>query len=245
MTVYLMKGFRLMRASVLRVAIVLLFGVAGAAAQAPQPPATQPTPPTPPGAAPAPAPAPAQTPPAPAPFPAGEKYGYVNLQAVMGQSVDGKAAAAKLQAETKRKSAEAEAKMKAMQANQQKLQTSSALMSAEARSQLEKDIERQQREGERFEQDAQAELTEMQQKLQAEYNRKLFPVLEQLAKDIGVSMLFSAADSGLIWAKPGLDLTADAVKRMDALPPPQPLPPSLKPAAPTGAKPAPAPGAKP
>ena len=92
--------------------------------------------------------------------------------------------------------------MKAMQAIQQKLQTSGSLMSAEARGQLEREIERQQNEGERYEQDAQAELNEMQQQLQqAEYNRKLFPVLEQLAKEMGLSMLFSAADSGLIWAR--------------------------------------------
>ena len=229
-----------MRASVMRVACAVVFSVAGASAQAPQAPATPPTPPVPPAQAPAAAPA------APQPFPAGEKFGYVNLQGVMSQSADGKAAAAKLQAETKRKSAEAEAKMKAMQAIQQKLQTSGALMSADARAQLEKDAERQQREGERFEQDAQAELTEMQQQLQAEYNRKLFPVLEQLAKEVGVSMLFSAADSGLIWARPGLDLTAEAVKRMDAAPtPPKPAtpPPTAKPAAP--APPKPVPGAKP
>jgi Skp family chaperone for outer membrane proteins len=131
-----------------------------------------------------------------------------------------------------------------MQANQQKLQTSGSLMSAEARAQLERDIERQQKEGERYEQDAQAELNELQQQLQREYNRKLFPVLEQMSKEMGLSMLFSAGDSGLIWTRPGLNLTAEAVKRMDAAPTPKPEPlppPGAKPPAP---KP-PVPGAKP
>jgi len=96
-----------------------------------------------------------------------------------------------------------------------------------------------QRDGERFEQDAQADLTDMQQKLQAEFNRKLFPVLEKLCKDLGLQMLFSAGDSGLIWAEPGLDVTMEAVKRMDAAPTPPPVAatPAAQPPAPGVATP--------
>ncbi len=137
---------------------------------------------------------------------------------------EGKAAAGTFQAEQKKKVAEAEAKAKKMQADRQRLETGGGVMSPEARTALEKDIERQQREGERYEQDAQAELNELQQKLQAEYNRKLFPVLEQMAKEHGLQLLFSAADAGLIWAEPGLDLTQEAAKRMDAAPTPKPAP---------------------
>jgi outer membrane protein len=243
-----------MKAPVISVALAMLLSAAPVVAQAPQAPASQPPapatqPPAPATQPPAPAtqnPAPAAAPAPAVPFPAGEKIGYVDLQGVMAQSADGKAAQAKLQAETKRRQSEAEGKAKAMQANQQKLQTSGSIMSAEARAQLERDIERQQREGERYEQDAQAELNELQQQLQREYNRKLFPVLEQMAKEMGLSMLFSAGDSGLIWTKPGLNLTGEAVKRMDVAPTPKP-----EPVAPTAPKPPspstikPAPGAKP
>jgi Skp family chaperone for outer membrane proteins len=178
-----------------------------------QPPVSQPAPP----------PAPAATPALPpVPFPQGSKFAYVNLQALTSLSVEGKAAATAFQNETKRKQTEAEAKAKKMQADQQRLEASGSVMSADARATLEKDIERQQREGERFEQDAQAELNDLQQKLQAEYNKKLFPVLEQLSRDYQLQLLFSAAESGLIWAEPGLDLTLEAVKRMDAAPTPKP-----------------------
>ena len=56
----------------------------------------------------------------------------------------------------------------------------------------------------------------VQQDLQAEFQRKLLPILEQIAKDKGLHFLFSGADAGLIWAEPGLDLTAEAVGRLDA-----------------------------
>jgi Skp family chaperone for outer membrane proteins len=210
------------------IALILAASTAASQAQQAQPPATPP-----------PAPAAPATPPPPVPFPQGANVAYVNLQGVMSGSADGKAAQAKLQTETKKKSAEAEGMMKTMQANQQKLQTTSNLMTAEARAQLEKDIEKQMKAGERFEQDAQAELQELQRQLQEEYNKKLFPVLEQMAKDMNLNLLFSVADSGLIWARPGLDLTAEAIKRMDAAPTPKPTPAPAKPATPPagGAKP--------
>ena len=151
------------------------------------------------------------------PFPTGAKYAYVNLPLLTQLSADGKAAAASFQAEQKKKMADAEAKANKMKADQQRLETGGSVMTADARAALERDIERQQRDGERFEQDAQAELNELQTRLQTEYNKKLFPVLEQMAKEHGLQLLFSAAESGLIWAEPGLDLTLDAVKRMDAV----------------------------
>jgi len=67
-----------------------------------------------------------------------------------------------------------------------------------------------------MQQDAQAELNELQQDLQNDFQRKLMPVLEKMAQEKGLQFLFSGADAGLIWAEPGLDLTDEAVKRLDA-----------------------------
>ena len=69
-------------------------------------------------------------------------------------------------------------------------------MSEAARAQLEKDIERQQREGERFQQDAQAEINELQQELQREFQKKILPLVQQVAKEKGLQILFSRADAG-------------------------------------------------
>ncbi|MEQ1870473.1 MAG: OmpH family outer membrane protein, partial [Vicinamibacterales bacterium] len=94
--------------------------------------------------------------------------------------------------------------------------TSGSVMSEAARAQLQKDIERQTVEGQRFEQDAQAELNELQQRLQQEFQTKLLPILEALAKEKGIQALFSTGDAGIIWIEPGTDLTLEAVARMDA-----------------------------
>jgi Skp family chaperone for outer membrane proteins len=222
-----MRGFAIAAAA----ALVVSASPAFAQAQAGQAPATRPAAPAPTTPAPARPAQPAQTAPAqtapapapvpaqpPAPFPQGAKVGFVNLQAIAQLSTDGKAAAAKVNALAQKKQTEAADKAKALQANQQKLETSGSVMSDAARAQLQKDIDRMTLEGQRFEQDAQAELTELQQQLQQEFQTRLMPVLESLSKEKGLQVLFSAGDSGVIWAEPGIDLTLEAVKRLDAAP---------------------------
>src|SRR4030095_4855275 len=110
-------------------------------AQPHAPPAPGPArpPPAPPPAAPAPAPA-AQP---PAPFPAGAKVAYFNPQAVFQTSADGKAAVSRVNAIIQKKQTENADKAKLLQGNQQKLQTSGSVMNEAARTQLEKEIERQ------------------------------------------------------------------------------------------------------
>jgi Skp family chaperone for outer membrane proteins len=210
-----------MRGFALAVSLAFALSAAPAIAQQPVAPArpAQPAPPRP--AAPPPAQPPAQTAPTPAqrppaPFPQGAKVAYVYLQQIAALSAEGKAAQTKVTAFTQKKQTEVADKTKALQASQQKLQTGGGVLSDVARLQLEKDIERQQRDLERLQQDAQAEITEKTQEVQAEFNKKLFPILEQVSIEKGLHLLFSAQDAGLIWAADGLDLTMDAVKKLDA-----------------------------
>jgi Skp family chaperone for outer membrane proteins len=188
--------------SVFSLALVLSAapGYAQAAAQPPAAPAQ-----------PAPAPQP------PPPFPQGAKVGLVNLQQIASLSVEGKASTARVQALITKKQAEAAAKAKALQDNQTKLNSGGALLNDVARAQLEKDIERQTVENDRFQQDAQAEITELQTQLQGDFQQKLFPVLNQLVQEKGLHVLLSAADAGVIIADPAIDLTLEAIKRFDAV----------------------------
>jgi Skp family chaperone for outer membrane proteins len=214
-----MKGF------VTAVSLVFVISAAPSFAQTPAAPAgrgaqTPATPPAGRGGAPAttPAPAaPAPTPPAPpAPFPAGGKIAFVNLQQIAQATVDGKAAAAKVQKLAQDKSTEADNKAKALQADQTRLQTQGNVMSEAARGDLEKKIAQEQRDNDRFQQDAQAEINELQQQLQNDFQKKLFPIIEEIRKDMSLWMVLSIADAGVIVWEPGVDLTTEAIKRMDA-----------------------------
>ena len=228
------------------VSLVLSAGSAFAQAPAAEPPAQAPAAQPPAPAAPRPAqpaaPAPSTTPPAqpaaapgpPAVFPAGAKIAYIDFQRVAQESIDGQSFSAKINALVTKKQAEGGEKAKQLQLNQQKLAQSGAVMSDAARAQLEKDIERQTREGERFQQDAQAEISELQQELQLEFQKKIMPVVQQVFQEKGLHMLLSRADAGIVLADPGLDLTTDVVKKLDVMAP-KPAASPAKPAAPPAA----------
>ncbi len=204
-----------MRVFAVALALSITLAAAPSFAQAPAAPAGQA-----PGAkpaAPAPAPAPAAAAPAtPAvPFQEGTKYAYVNVQAVAAESSEGKAAAAKIKSLQDARVKELQDKNKAVQAAQQKLEAGGSVMSDQARAQLQADIERQQRDIQRFTEDAQQDITAATQQAQDDFGRKLQPVIDRVAKEKAVDFVFNAAESGLIWAKPGMDLTADVIKAFD------------------------------
>lgn len=154
--------------------------------------------------------------PAPVPFPEGAKVAFVNIQLIANQSKEGQAATGKVKALNDKKVAELSEKQKALAANQEKLQKSASVLSDAARGQLEKEIERQQVEIQRFTQDAQAEVQELQAELQNEFQKRLLPVINAVAQERGLHMIFSVADAGVVWANPGLDVTGDIIRRFDA-----------------------------
>jgi len=208
-----------MKVVVIAASLALALSAAPAFAQASgQARPAQPRPAAPAPATPAPAPAqaaPATPPPPPAPFPPGAKIAFVNLQQIANLSAEGKSLTAKVQALMQKKQSDAQAKQKALADAQQKLQQSGTLLSDAARTALEKDVERMNVEGQRFQQDAQAEINELSQQLQNEFQQKLFPILDQLVKEHDLHLLLSAADAGIVAGNPGIDLTMEAVKKLD------------------------------
>jgi Skp family chaperone for outer membrane proteins len=177
-----------------------------------QPPAQQPPaqqPPAQPGAQPT-APQP------PVPFPEGAKVGYVDLQWVAQQSTEGKSASAKINDLNQKKTAELAEKNKQLQAAQQKLAQSGTVLNDSARAQLEKEIDRMQREIQFLQQNAQAEIQDLTTELQQDFQRRLFPVIQQIGNEKGLHLILSFRDSGIIWGHQGLDLSPEIVKRFDA-----------------------------
>ena len=149
-------------------------------------------------------------------FQEGLRYAYVNVQAVAAESAEGRAAAAKIKALQDARVKELNEKNKALQTAQQKLESGGSVLSDSARAQLQADIERQQRDIQRFTEDAQQDITNATQQAQDEFGRKLQPVIDKVAKEKKVDFVFNAAESGLIWAVEGMNLTADVIKAFDA-----------------------------
>ena len=195
--------------------------VAAVSAVAAGPALAQTTPPAQPPAKPtAPAPAPAAE--APRPYPEGAKIAFFDVQAVASNSVEGKAATAKIQELEKKKIGEIQAKNKLLEDARTKLQSSSGIMNDQARLGLEKEVDKLTREVQFMQQEAQSERNQLQTELQVEFQRKLGPVLDQIAKEKQLHMLFDFNSSGALWGDPGLDLTQEIIKRLDASKAPAP-----------------------
>ncbi len=170
------------------------------------------TPQTPPATT---APAPAVSAQPPKPFPEGAKIAYVDVQQIASESTEGKAARTKIDELTTKKQQELQAKQKAISDAQNKLNTGGTVMSEAARDTAEKEIERLQKDYQRAQQDAQEEVQGLTRDLQTEFQRKLLPLIGQVAAEKGLQMVFSAGDSGLVWADTGLNITPDVIKRLD------------------------------
>ena len=207
-----MRGFAIVASLALSV-IALSAAPVLAQTAAPAKPAAQTAAPAKPAAPAAAAPAPAPAP--PAPFPAGAKIAFFNPVAVFQNSVEGRASVGRVNALIEKKQKENADKAKLLQGNQQKLQTSGSVMNETARVQLEKEIEKQTKDAERFQQDAQAEINELQQEVQNEFVKKLQPIVDSIALEKGLQIMFNTSEAGIAWATPGLDLTADVIKKLD------------------------------
>jgi len=165
---------------------------------------------------------PAAQAPAPRPFPEGARIAFVNVQRIAAESAEGKAATAQVQALNNKKVAELNEKNKQLQSAQQKLASGGSVMNAQAQEQLTAEISRLQVDIQRAGEDAEREVTQLQQRLQDEFQRKLTPVIQAIATERKLEMMFSVVDSGLVWADPALDLTPEIIQRFDASKPAAP-----------------------
>ena len=142
------------------------------------------------------------------PFPAESKIGFVDLQSVVSQSSLGKSGTAQIEQLSKKLESELvglQTKLK----EQTRQQTQASLLSEVAAAQLAKDIDRLNREFTFKQQEAQSELEAMQQDLLADFEKKVLPILEALAKERNLHVVFNVADSGAVYVFPGLNLFSE------------------------------------
>jgi len=210
---------RVVKISIVALALTVALAAPSYAQQTQQtpPPKPQTPPPTAPAqplAGPPAAPKPAAPTP-PVPFPQDAKYAVVDVQAIAQNSAAGKDASKKLNDLQAKKQAEIQDKNKQLQALQTKRDQGGTVLNEQARASLDKEIDRLQRDIQYAQTNAQAEMTELNNELQAEFTKKVGPVIEEIAKEKNLYLVFTA-DSGFAYVHPGLNITDEVVKRLDS-----------------------------
>lgn len=161
---------------------------------------------------------PTQAPEPPAPFPQDAKIAFVNIQEVANASQAGKEASAKLKTLNDQKVAALQAKQKQLQDMTAKRDQGGTVLNDAARAQLDKDIENLQRQLQFDQQTAQSDMQDLQNQLMADFQKKIVPIIQALGKEKGLQAVFSVQDAGAVYVHPGLDLTQEVIKRLDAAP---------------------------
>jgi Skp family chaperone for outer membrane proteins len=160
-----------------------------------------------------------QTPAAPAPFPEGAKIGFVNFQRLVDQSALGKQGVQKLQALAEAKKGELAAHDKRVQALQQEIQSQASVLSPAVLAQKNAEMQKLQGEAQLMQQSAQTEYDLLQNQLLDEFEKMALPIIEKLRVERGLWFVLAIQEGGglaVVAVDPGLNLTAEVAKRMDA-----------------------------
>ena len=166
---------------------------------------------------PVPAPAPAQS--TVVPMPAGARIAFVNLQVVFTESPQGKKGQERWKVLSDKLFAGLAARNKEIQGLSEKIQSQSAVVDPGVLKQWNLDLARLQREAQFAEQEAQVQRDQLQQEVLADFEKLVLPVIHALRVEKKLDAIFAlqGEQSGLslVSVEPGLDLSAELVKRLN------------------------------
>lgn len=183
------------------------------------PPQTTPRPTPTPAQTPRPTPPPLLSPspaPTPVPFPTESKIGFVDMQVIVTSSKLGKAGQDRMKELTDKQNADLGAKSKELQTLQQEIQTQGSVLTPAALAAKNSELDKKQRAAQFAQQDWQAQVDGLNKQLLQDFQEKLLPVLEALRSEMNLWVIFSVGDSGAAAVHPGLNLSTEIIKRLDA-----------------------------
>jgi len=176
--------------------------------------------------------APAQTPPVP-------KLGVIEVQRIVQESAVGKESLARVQKLQQGKQDDLSKRQKELRDMEQKIQDQGKSLSEDAMEKLQKDYQTKALDLKRAQDDAQRDLEETQRKELGELERRVMPVIETVAKEQGLSLVFNKFQSGLLYADTNVDITDAVIAKFNTQIAAPPAAGAAKPAAgapPAGAK---------
>jgi Skp family chaperone for outer membrane proteins len=95
-----------------------------------------------------------------------------------------------------------------------RLQNSTTVLTDAKRLEMKQEIEKLKLEYKSDLQNAQRDLVQLQQQFSKDYNSKLMPILDKLAKEKGYDIIMRNEVS--IWHNPAIDITDEFIKRVNA-----------------------------
>jgi outer membrane protein len=156
----------------------------------------------------------------PAAAPAGPiKIAVINTEQILLESQTGKKALADLKKVQDQKEAELNAKQEEIKALQAKIDSGRLSLAQDKLADLEKQLEDKVIAGRRLQDDASRDLNKRKDDVLGGIDQRVMPVINQLGKELGFTLIFRKFESGLIYADEAIDITPMVIQRLDSATP--------------------------
>lgn len=144
------------------------------------------------------------------------KIAYVDLQRALLEVEDGKKAKARLKKEFDQKQKQLDQKQEAVKKMKEDLEAQAMMLSEDAKRQKAMELQKQMYELQQLYLELQGDLS----KKEAEATKKIFDRMGKIIEDIGkeqkYDMILEKSESSVLYARDGMDITAELIKRYNA-----------------------------
>ncbi|HPW18817.1 MAG TPA: OmpH family outer membrane protein [Candidatus Aminicenantes bacterium] len=145
------------------------------------------------------------------------RLGTINSHEILDKSAEGQRAYGQLEARNKKYAEDIARLDDQIRQLQNRLSTQRLTLTPDAAASLQADLARKQTERQRAAEDAAQAMRELQVGTMERIQNELLPVIEQVRKDMGLECIFDLAKGSVVYFNPALDVTAEVIKRYDAL----------------------------
>jgi len=142
------------------------------------------------------------------------KIGIINSNRVINESIEGKKFLNFIRKTQQEKQAEIEAMEKKLLDDKQQFQRQMNSLSDEARIRKQTELNRRETDLKRFTEDADVEMRAILNEKNIEIQKKIFPVIRQLATEKGYSLILEA-NAAMLYIDSSVDITDEVIARFD------------------------------
>jgi outer membrane protein len=147
------------------------------------------------------------------------KVAVIDTERVLLASETGKKALADLKKLQEAKEGEVKARQQEIRDLQTKLQDGRMSLAQDKIADMEKQLEDKVIALRRLQDDATRELNKRRDEVLAQIDQKVMPVINQIGKELGYTLIFRKFESGLIYADEAIDITNQVIQRIDGAAP--------------------------
>jgi outer membrane protein len=140
------------------------------------------------------------------------RIGVINVERLVQESALGKEAFNRVKRINDAKKDEGEKLQKELRDLEQKLADQGSALADDKRETLQKSYQEKAIAFKRFQDDASRELDTAQKKELGDLERRVFPVINQVGKEKGYTLIFNKFQAGLLYADDAVDLTDEVLK---------------------------------